>query len=108
MERRCVSKPPRPAPTVHSLTILLGVLVLLGGLAAITLGAAPPGWIFLIQGAFVVAAVVFERYRYKPLIKRPPSGNWVRTQERFVDEETGATVTVYLNPVTGERQYVRE
>ena len=34
--------------------------------------------------------------------------NAVRTDERFIDETTGKPVTVYVDPVTGERSYVQE
>jgi hypothetical protein len=93
---------------LHRLTIVLGAVVLLGGLAGLVFGHFSPGWIFVAEGAFVVAAVMFERYRYKPILPRAPQGHWVRTSERFIDEGTGKPVTVYLDPQTGERQYVDE
>jgi len=51
---------------------------------------------------------VYERYRYKPLATASPGPGWQRTAERFVDPDTGKTVTVYLEPGSGERQYVEE
>ena len=93
---------------MHRFTIIFGLAVLFGGVAGLVIGHFPPAWIFAVQGTFVVAAVLFERYRYKPIAPRAPQGNWVRTSERFIDEESGGPVTVYLDPETGERIYVGE
>jgi hypothetical protein len=51
---------------------------------------------------------VYERFRYKPLAPASPGADWQRTSERFVDPDSGKTVTVYLQPGSGERQYVEE
>ena len=56
----------------------------------------------------LLAGTVFERVRYKRLQPSAPGGRFVRTPERFRDEATGADVTVYADPATGERAYVRE
>ena len=94
--------------------MLRSVLVLLG-LAAIGIGAVclvlrcdPPAFTFLIWGAILLGAIVYERFRYKPLASASPGAGWQRTDERFVDPESGKTVTVYLQPGSGERQYVEE
>ncbi len=50
--------------------------------------------------------MLIERWRYKPLAGRPPGPDWQRTDERFVDPETGKLVTVYFHPATGERRYI--
>jgi len=65
-------------------------------------------WVPVIWAVIVVAGIVFERYRYKPLEVGLPGPGWERTGERFVDDDTGRTVTVYLQKETGERQYVRD
>ena len=49
---------------------------------------------------------MFERWRYKPLTDARLGPDWVATDERFVDPETGKLVTVYYHPATGERRYV--
>jgi hypothetical protein len=36
-----------------------------------------------------------------------PGAGWTKTAERFIDDETGESVTVWLEPKTGERRYVR-
>ena len=88
--------------------ITLGVLVVMLGLAALASGIVGKSAIFVIWGAILVAAIVFERFRYKPFTRNRPGPGWERTTERFVDEETGKTVTVYVDPQTGERTYVAE
>jgi hypothetical protein len=35
-----------------------------------------------------------------------PGPGWTRTQERFIDDETGEPVTVWID-ATGDRKYVR-
>jgi hypothetical protein len=92
---------------VHSFTIALGVLALVCGGLAIVFAHFPPAWVFLFQGIVIVGAVLFERYRYKPIEASVPPGNWQRTSERFLDEH-GRPVTVWLDPDTGERKYVQD
>jgi hypothetical protein len=50
--------------------------------------------------------LVVERWRYKALTSRRPGPDWVPTNERFVDPESGHLVTVFYQPSTGERRYV--
>ena len=75
------------------------------GLAAL-FAHAPPGWVFVFWGAVIVLSIVYERYRYKPVESVSPGPGWARTQERFIDDETGQPVTVWMN-AEGDRKYVR-
>jgi uncharacterized membrane protein HdeD (DUF308 family) len=93
---------------VHSFTIAIGVLAFICGIATLALTNFPPAFMFLFWGAIIIAGTVFERFRYKPLETKAPAGNWQRTAERFLDDETGVPVTVWLDPVTGERKYVQD
>jgi hypothetical protein len=82
-----------------------GVLAIVG---AITLALAGVGvgvvlYLF-VNGAIVVAAVLFERGRYRPSIT--PGGTWQETGERFVDPTTGQLMKVRYNPQSGARDYV--
>jgi hypothetical protein len=83
------------------LVFALGLLVL--GLGA-WLGGDSGAWPLMVWGAALLAAVLFERWRY-----RPPAGadpvQWQVTGERFVDPETGRQMQVLFNPRTGERRY---
>jgi len=88
--------------------ITLGVLVAVLGAAALASGIIASSFVLIFWGAFLVAAIVLERVRYKRLVSGRPGPGWERTTERFVDEETGRTVTVYIQPETGERAYVKE
>jgi hypothetical protein len=42
----------------------------------------------------------------KPVTGRPPGADWVPINERFVHPDGGKLVTVFYQPVTGERRYV--
>jgi uncharacterized membrane protein HdeD (DUF308 family) len=88
--------------------ITIGVLVVIVGAAALVSGIVSTSFVFLFWGVALIAAIVFERVRYKRLEGKSPGPGWQRTTERFVDEETGAMVTVYVQPETGERAYVKE
>jgi len=88
------------------LVLSLGVIAL--GVVFLLLRIPSPAYTLLIWGTILFAAVVYERFRYKPLEHKSPGPGWERTSERFVDAESGKTVTVYVEPKTGERQYVEE
>ena len=88
--------------------ITIGVLVLIVGGVALVSGIVSTSLVFLFWGGALIIALVIERVRYKRLEGKSPGPGWQRTTERFVDEETGAMVTVYVQPETGERAYVKE
>lgn len=85
--------------------ILFGVLMLLGGLLPLALW----GWPILplvVLGALVLVGTLYERFRYRLVHATAPGPGWQATDERFIDDETGKRVTVYVKPDTGERRYV--
>jgi hypothetical protein len=91
----------------RSILLVIGLIAL--GLAVITALAHGPfplvTWLTLI-GAALVGGILLERGRYKPAERQPPGGDWVATDERFVDPSSGEPVTVFYRPSTGERRYV--
>jgi hypothetical protein len=92
--------------TLRGFTLALGVLLLVG--AAV---AAAFRQIFaihlLLLGLMLTAGVIFETWRYKRMLARPPTGAAVATGERFVDSTSGELIEVYCDPRSGERSYVR-
>lgn len=89
--------------------LVVSVLLLAAGAVGFLSGLyVYPGIWLLWTGAILTIGIVYERVRYKPVEKGRPGPGWERTTERFVDEETGETVTVYIRPETGERTYVEE
>ena len=95
-------------------TTVIGVVAcaLAVTLAVVALGATGlfgTPWLFggwaAFQLAILLAALVFERRRYKPLETDVPPG-FEATPERFIDPATGAPVQVWFNAATGERRYV--
>ncbi len=92
----------------------LRVAVALVGLALIVIGGllvahgAPGGAQALILGLVLGGGVIFERVIYKPLETGAPADRFQRTPERFIDPTTGAPVTVFIDPATGERKYVKD
>jgi hypothetical protein len=85
---------------VGAALLLIGALVMADG--------APAGLQALILGAVLLGGVVFERAAYKPLETSAPTDRFQRTPERFIDPETHAPVTVFIDPATGERKYVKD
>ena len=81
-----------------------GVLVLAGGAA---LWAATGNPVIFIIGALAAVTSIVERTYGAPTRARPHAA--LRpTDERFVDPETGHLVTVWFDPITGERRYVAD
>jgi len=66
-------------------------------------GVALVGW-----GAVLVIVLLIERFRYRRIRSKSPGPGFQPTAERFVDDETGAMVTVWERRDTGERAYVRD
>lgn len=93
---------------LRSTLIVIGLLAIAAGVAVLATGAMNPSFVFIAWGVVLVAGIVFERFRYKPLVDAKPGPGWERTTERFVDEDSGKMVTVYVLPKTGERMYVRD
>lgn len=84
--------------------LLLVALALLAlGLGAWLLGA-PSGLPMTMWGAALLAAVLFERWRYRPSSPARPDA-WQPTGECFIDPESGRPMRVLYNPATGERRY---
>jgi hypothetical protein len=93
---------------LRSWLIGIGLAVVAMGIALIVTTGVPPSLVFICWGGMLVLGIVFERFRYKPLEAARPGAGWERTTERFIDDETGKPVTVYIEPQTGERKYVQE
>jgi uncharacterized membrane protein HdeD (DUF308 family) len=93
---------------LRGILIVIAIVSILCGLVALATGAFPPAAIFAVWGVLLVVGTVFERVIYKQTMARPPGAGWVRTTERFIDDATGKPITVYVEPATGERQYIEE
>ena len=74
-------------------------LAIAGCTLGLVLRLAAPGVILLF-------ALLVEHWRYKPLKDGRPGPDWLPTDERFVDPESGKLVAVFYKPSTGERRYV--
>ncbi len=93
---------------MRPIVIGLGIAALLGGAAAMAFGAVPPAIVGAIWGVLLIVGTAFERVIYKRLLPARPGPGWQRTTECFIDDQSGAPVTVYVEPATGERAYVRD
>ena len=91
---------------MRTIVCVIGGLFASGALALAGLRCFPPAGLLLIWAAILLVGLLIERWRYKKLSAAPPGPDWQRTDERFVDPETGKLVTVYFHPPTGERRYI--
>ena len=94
-------------------SLTLRTAVYIGGTCVAALGALgalarcfPAAGALALWALVLLLVVAVERWRYKPLSRRPLEPGWQATEERFVDPETGREVTVYFHRHTGERRYV--
>jgi hypothetical protein len=95
------------AAMLRKAVIALGGLCLAAGLIMLITPAASAAFGPLAFGALLLIGTLWERVRYKPIEDGAPGGTYTRTSERFIDEETGETVTVWIDPASGERKYVK-
>jgi hypothetical protein len=93
---------------LRNVLVTLGGMLIIAGVTGIFGGYPALGIVALVWGAILAIGIVYEHYSYKKIVDRPPGPDWQRTTERFVDNKSGKTVTVYLKPITGERAYVAE
>jgi hypothetical protein len=93
---------------LRSLVIAVGVLCIAGGALALATGMWPGAIGPTIFGALLLLGTVWERLYYKPLERSRPGPGWVATEERFIDEDSGRAVRVWVEPKSGERAYVKD
>lgn len=93
---------------LRGFVIALALFFVFGGVVAWRALGTPGGWFAIGFGVLLLLGTVFEQVRYKEQATAAPGPGWERTSERFVDEESGKTVTVYIRPETGERKYVED
>jgi hypothetical protein len=112
-------------PLVRGAVVVVGILVMLAGLASIGLpeiGLAGLSWVAI--GAFLVVIVALERQRYRSATaerSNAPAGPgggetadsaiepvFRPTGEVFIDPTSGRRMRVLVDPVSGERRYVAE
>src|SRR5256886_9753845 len=74
----------RAEPMLRKAILAYGVLAVIGAIA-LALAGIVVGLVFylFLNGAIVLAAVLFERGRYRPAFT--PGGPWQETSEPFVD-----------------------
>ncbi len=92
---------------LRNLVLALAAAMTLGGLALLAFGI--PAFQLVVFGVLLLIGTLCERVFYKRLEAAPAhDGRFQPTAERFFDDATGAPVTVWTDPKTGERKYVRD
>ncbi len=93
------------SPNARLLIFVLGALAVAGG-TVMTMMTGFGGIGLLAIGAIMIASLALEgRYGRPGAPTRVPPHAWERTSERFVDDETGELLEVWIDPLTGERRY---
>ncbi len=85
--------------------LALACVAIVLGVALCVLHVPGPGLQLLFLGVVALAALRFERWRYRSE-GMPDGPTWRATGERFEDPETGRVLDVEFQPETGERRYV--
>jgi len=94
---------------LRAVLLALGVVLLAATLGAAFSGSGVHAVLALgVPGLALTAGILFERKRYKPAEPHRPGPDWIATDERFVDPDSGKTITVFYQPRTGERRYIGE
>ena len=91
---------------LRAFLIVVGALLLIGGAVLGAICSVGPMLRLALPGLLLIGAALFEQWRYKRLQEDRPGPNWIATDERFIDPESGRNVTVYYDSRTGERRYV--
>ena len=93
---------------VLRVSLLIVSVALLAGAALLVIAGCTlaPLARLAVPGAILAFALIVEDWRYKPLKSHRPGPDWLPTDERFVDPESGKLVTVFYKASTGERRYV--
>lgn len=89
---------------LRDLVLAIAALLFAASLAAVIGGL--PLFVPLIASGVILAGTLFERVRYGAASRRPHEPGWHATGERFIDDASGAPMTVWYNAATGERRYV--
>ena len=90
--------------TIRLVAFALGALALAGGTILTVLTGGGVG--MMIFGGLVLASLALEsRYGRPGAPTNVPPHAWELTNEKFVDDETGRLIEVWIDPLTGERRY---
>ncbi|MGC8535657.1 MAG: hypothetical protein ACP5QR_09005 [Rhizomicrobium sp.] len=92
---------------LRAVLIGLGIVAVLAGIGLMATGHWT-GISMLVAGALLLIGTLYERVHYKKPVTRAPGPGWQRTSERFIDDDTGKAITVWIEPKTGERVYVSD
>ena len=93
------------SPNARAIILMIAGLLVFGGALLIFAGNGG-GIAALLIGLIIAASVAFEsRYGRPGQQPTPASIDWQRTAEKFIDDETGQPIEVWMDPLTGERRY---
>lgn len=91
--------------TARTIVLALAALFVFGG-TMMLVDSNRGGVAALVIGLLLVVSVAFEgRYGRPGQEATPASIDWQPTGEKFIDDETGQPVEVWMDPLTGERRY---
>ncbi len=62
--------------------------------------------IYLVIGAVILVAAVMSFFVRRHGEAQTPAGDWIRTDEVFVDPTTRRQMRVWIDPVDNSRHYV--
>ena len=88
----------------RALVAVLGAVLLAAGTILTVMTGGGIG--LMIIGALIIVSIGLEsRYGRPGAPTDVPPHAWELTKEKFVDDETGQLLEVWIDPLTGERRY---
>jgi len=85
--------------------LAVGVAAIAGGVI-LSMATGGGGIGLIIFGVVLFAGVLLEsRYGRPGAPTNVPPHAWELTNEKFIDDETGQLIEVWIDPLTGERRY---
>ena len=84
----------------------LGLAMLLGGIVIMIASESAAGLPLLLLGLLVIVSVALDKRYRQPGDPAPVvAGDWQPTGERFIDDQTGQPLEVWMDSLTGARRY---
>jgi hypothetical protein len=92
-------------PGARYAVLAFGAAAVAGG-TLLSLATGGGGIGLIVFGVLLFAGVLLEgRYGRPGAPTQVPPHAWEPTNEKFVDDETGQLIEVWIDPLTGERRY---
>ena len=93
------------SPAARTTILAIGAVMVAGG-TMLSMATGGGGIGLIAFGVVLLVGVLLEqRYGRPGAPTNVPPHAWELTNEKFIDDETGQLIEVWIDPLTGERRY---